>query len=440
MKEQEIRIIGGGLAGSEAALFLADHGCRVLLSEQKPVESSPAHRLPGLAELVCSTSLKSVLLDSPSGLFKEELRRLGSRLIPIADGCALPAGGALAVDPVEFSRRVTETVESHEGITLERSQIDDLPEDGYAIVATGPLTSDGLSGNIEDHFGSGRLSFYDAIAPTVTRESLDEETIFQASRYGKGEADYLNAPMDRETYEAFSSALAEAEAFPSQDFEKDIPYFESCLPVEVLASRGLETLRHGTLRPVGLIDPRNGKRPWAVLQLRAENREGSLWGLVGCQTKLRIGDQKRIFRMIPALRQAEFARHGAMHRNFFLDFPSTLTRFQESRRRGGLHFAGQMTGVEGYVESMGSGLMVARHLLDRLEGREAEIPPADTLAGALIRFLEEQSPGRSQPMNVNFGLLPPLETRIRSKKERKAKLAERSLDSLEAWLARRRSL
>ncbi len=437
MAKADVTIIGGGLAGSEAALFLAGKNYTVCLVEQKPVSQSPAHRLDGLAELVCSNSLKSRLMDTASGLYKEELRRLGSRLLPLADDSSLPAGGALAVDPVEFSRRVTEAVEAEANIHLERREVLGLPEEGPVIVATGPLTGEALSRSIEAHFGAERLSFYDAIAPTVTRESLDDSKLFQASRYGKGEADYLNALMEKESYDAFVAALAEAEAYPSHDFEKDVPYFESCLPVEVLAARGPETLRHGTLRPVGLQDPSTGRRPWAVLQLRAENREGTLWGLVGCQTKLRVSDQRRIFRMIPALAEAEFVRYGAMHRNFFLDYPSTLNSFQESRKGQGLYFAGQMTGVEGYVESMGSGLMAARHLSDRLAGREPGIPPVTTMVGALAAFLDGQTPGKSQPMNVSFGLLPPLAERVRDKKKRKGMLAERSLADLDAWLAHR---
>ncbi len=437
MAKADVTIIGGGLAGSEAALFLAHQNYTVCLVEQKPVAQSPAHRLDGLAELVCSNSLKSRLMDTASGLFKEELGRLGSRLLPLAEASALPAGGALAVDPAEFSRRVTEAVETESKICLERREVEELPEEGPVIIATGPLTGEALSRSIETHFGVGRLSFYDAIAPTVTRESLDDSKLFRASRYGKGEADYLNAVMDKDSYDAFVAALAEAEAYPAHEFEKDVPYFESCLPVEVLAARGPETLRHGTLRPVGLEDPSTGRRPWAVLQLRAENREGTLWGLVGCQTKIRVGDQRRIFRMIPALTEAEFVRYGAMHRNFFLDYPSTLTPFQESRKREGLFFAGQMTGVEGYVESMGSGLMAARHLCDRLQGREPGLPPATTMVGALAAFLDGQSPGKSQPMNVSFGLLPPLDERIRDKRKRKGLLAERSLADLDAWLANR---
>ena len=320
---------------------------------------------------------------------------------------------------------------------IRREELRAIPEGEAVILATGPLTSGPLGSAIEEHFGAGRLSFYDAIAPTITRESLDAGLSFRASRYGKGSADYINAPLDRETYEAFVAELAAAEPFPARDFEMDVPFFESCLPVEVLAARGPDTLRHGTLRPVGLEDPTTGRRPWAVLQLRQENRQGTLLGLVGCQTRLRQGDQRRIFRMIPALAGAEFVRYGAMHRNFFLDPPTTLSPFQESVKRPGLHFAGQMTGVEGYVESMGSGLLAARHLADRREGREPELPPEETLTGALARFLTGQEAGRSQPMNVNFGLLPPLAERERSKALRKKKMAERSLAALESWLASR---
>jgi len=433
-----VLVLGAGLAGSEAALFLASAGHPVTLLDQKPLARNAAQRLDGPAELVCSNSLKSTLMDSASGLFKEELKRLGSRLLPLAESCALPAGGALAVDPEEFTRAVEEALEAHPRIRRRTEQSHVLPGAEAVIVATGPLTGEELGRDIESHFGRGRLSFYDAIAPTVTRESLDESRLFRASRYGKGEADYLNAPLDRDEYEAFSAALAATEAYPAHDFEKEAPYFEACLPVEVIASRGPDTLRHGPLRPVGLEDPATGRRPWAVLQLRAENREATLWGLVGCQTKLRVGDQKRIFRLVPALARAEFARYGAMHRNFFLDFPSTLTRFQESRLRPGLYFAGQMTGVEGYVESMCSGLLAARHLVDRLAGLEPDIPPGTTLAGALVRFLEGQKEGSAQPMNVSFGLLPPLDERVRDKRRRKALLAERSLADLDAWLRERR--
>jgi methylenetetrahydrofolate--tRNA-(uracil-5-)-methyltransferase len=434
-----VTVIGGGLAGCEAALYLAAAGVPVRLCEQKPAQRSAAHRLDGLAELVCSNSLKSVRLDTAAGLLKAELLRLGSRLLPLAEGCALPAGSALAVDPQRFSAAVSETVASQACIELERGEQCALPEGpGPAIIATGPLTGERLGAAIEAHCGRGRLSFYDAIAPTVTRESLDESALFAASRYGKGEDDYLNAPMDRPTYEALCLALAEADRYPSRDFEREVPYFESCLPVEVLAARGIDTLRHGPFRPVGLLDPRTGRRPWAVVQLRRENAEGTLWSLVGCQTKLRHGEQERILRMIPALSRACIARYGGMHRNFFLDFPATLTPFQESQSRPGLYFAGQMMGVEGYVESMGSGLLAARHLLDRLRGREPALPPATTLMGALLRFLDGQTPGRAQPMNVNFGLLPLLPRPPGAPRAvHKEELARRSLADLEAWLASR---
>jgi methylenetetrahydrofolate--tRNA-(uracil-5-)-methyltransferase len=433
--KEPVTIVGAGLAGSEAALYLAAQGVSVRLHEQKPRAKSPAHRLDGPAELVCSNSLKSLRTDTAAGLFKSELKALGSRLIPIAEAMALPAGAALAVDPERFSAAVAEAIAASPEIELFAEELTELPKTQAAIVATGPLTGEALSRAIEDHFGSGRLSFYDAIAPTVTRASLDEEAMFAASRYGKGEADYLNAPLDRDCYLAFTAALAEAEAYPNHDFEAEVPYFESCLPIEVIAARGPETLSHGPFRPVGLEDPKTGKRPWAVLQLRREDRPGTLWGLVGCQTKLRVRDQGRIFRMIPALAEVEFVRYGAMHRNFFLDFPSTLTPEQESRRRPGLFFAGQMTGVEGYVESMGSGLMAARQIHARLRGDREAALPATTMTGALLGFLAGQEPGRSQPMNVSFGLLPPLAERVRGKAERRRRQAERARADLASWLA-----
>ena len=434
-----VRIIGAGLAGCEAALCLAAAGIHVRLQDQKPARRSPAHRLDGPAELVCSNSLKSVRLDSASGLYKEELRRLGSRLLPLAEACALPAGAALAVDPERFSARVAAVIAAEPGIERLDEEARELPR-GPAIVATGPLTSDALSAAIEAHFGTGRLSFFDAIAPSVTRDSLGSAGLYQASRYDKGTADYLNAALDRDCYDSFVAELAAAEPYPSRDFEENVPYFESCLPVEVIAARGPETLRFGPFRPVGLRDPSTGLLPHAVLQLRRENTEGTLWGLVGCQTRLRIPDQRRIFRIIPALAGAEFARYGAMHRNFFLDSPRCLDPFQESRQGPGLFFAGQMTGVEGYVESMGSGLLAARHLRDRLAGREPALPPATTLSGALARFLADQAPGQAQPMNVAFGLLPPLADERIGKAERKRRYGDRSLADLDAWLREQEGL
>jgi methylenetetrahydrofolate--tRNA-(uracil-5-)-methyltransferase len=432
---EKITIIGAGLAGCEAALFLADNGWQVDLREQKPEHSSAAHRLPGPAELVCSNSLKSIREDTASGLFKSELKLLGSRLLPLAEACSLPAGAALAVDPGLFSLEVQRALSASTGINLIPGEVNDLPQDGLLLVATGPLTGGPLAAAIESHFGSSRSSFYDAIAPTVTRASLNDDALFLASRYDKGDADYLNATLDREQYDLFVQALSEADALPAHEFEQGVPYFESCLPVEVIAGRGPETLRYGPFRPVGLRDPVTGQRPWAVLQLRRENREGTLWGLVGCQTKLRHGDQKRIFGIIPALAGAEFVRYGAMHRNFFLDFPSTLTRFQESLRREGLYFAGQMTGVEGYVESMGSGLLAARHILSRENGTEPTLPPLTTITGALVNFISQQEPGSSQPMNVAFGLLPPLTGPRLGKRERKAAYARRALQDMKNYLS-----
>jgi len=436
-----ILIIGGGLAGSEAALVLAAAGERVRLCEQKPAQRSPAHRLDGPAELVCSNSLKSTRLDSASGLLKAEMRRLGSRLLPLAEAGGLPAGAALAVDPARFSEAVAVALAAQPQIERVAGEVRALPPGGDCLVATGPLTSPALSAAIEAHFGLERLSFYDAIAPSVTRESLDVAALFAASRYDKGEADYLNAPLDRATYADFTAALAAAEPYPAKAFEQGVPYFESCLPVEVIAARGPESLRFGPLRPVGLRDPATGRRPHAVLQLRRENAAGTVWGLVGCQTRLRTGDQERIFRLVPALAAAEFVRYGAMHRNFFLDFPRALTPFQESQRQAGLFFAGQMTGVEGYVESMASGLLAARHLLARRRGEAPSLPPAATLLGALVGFLAGQAPGRAQPMNAAFGLLPPLAGRLPGgRAARKLAYAQRSLAALDAYLQTARDL
>lgn len=437
---EPILIVGAGLAGAEAALVLAAAGERVRLVEQKPAQRSPAHRLAGPAELVCSNSLKSTRLDSASGLLKEEMRRLGSRLLPLAEACALPAGAALAVDPAHFSEAVAAALAARVEIERVTEEVTALPAAGDCLIATGPLTSPALSAAIEAHFGAQRLSFYDAIAPSVTRESLDERALFTASRYDKGEADYLNAPLDRETYAAFTAALAAAEPYPAKDFEAGVPYFEACLPVEVIAARGPESLRFGPLRPVGLRDPATGRRPHAVLQLRRENAAGTVWGLVGCQTRLRTGDQARIFGLVPALAQAEFVRFGAMHRNFFLDFARALTPFQESRVQPGLFFAGQMTGVEGYVESMASGLLAARHLLARRRGRAPSLPPPETLLGALIAFLAGQAPGRAQPMNAAFGLLPPLAGRQPGRSARKLAHTQRALAALDARLQEERDL
>ena len=434
-----VTVVGAGLAGCEAALLLAAGGLSVRLHEQKPGRRSPAHRLDGPAELVCSNSLKSTRTDTAQGLLKAELRRLGSRLLHLAEACALPAGTALAVDPARFSEAVAAALDAEPRVEMVQGEAMALPDTtaAPAIVATGPLTSDALGAAIEAHVGRGRLSFYDAIAPTVTRESLDDARLFAASRYGKGDPDYLNAPLDEDEYHAFVAALTGAERFPPRDFEAGVPFFEACLPVEEIAVRGPETLAHGPMRPVGLTDPATGRRPHAVLQLRRENAAGTLWGLVGCQTQLKRGEQRRVFRLIPALARAEFARYGAVHRNFFLDWPAALTHFQESRCQAGLFFAGQMTGVEGYVESVASGLLAARHVLDQYFGRDPQLPPVTTLMGSLPRFLASQEPGRGQPMNVSFGLLPPLPGKRRGKRERGAAHARRSLADLEAWLASR---
>ena len=362
-----IKILGAGLAGCEAALWLAGHGHTVDLYEQKPHVYSPAHKLEGFAELVCSNSLKADRLESASGLLKAEMRRLGSSLLPIAARCSVAAGGALAVDRHEFSALVTAAVKAQPNIRLHLEEVTSIqPDDGLTLVATGPLTQGRLAEAIQQLTGGAQLSFYDAAAPIVTAESLDMTRVFAASRWGKGDADYLNCPFDKAGYEAFYQALVEAERAPLHDFDGDLTVYEGCMPVEVMARRGPDTMRFGPLRPVGLVDPATGHRPWANVQLRRENREGTLYNLVGFQTNLKFGEQKRVFSMIPGLEHAEFARYGVMHRNTFLNSPRLLLPTLNLRRYPNVYFAGQITGFEGYMESAASGLLAARALHARL--------------------------------------------------------------------------
>lgn len=429
-------VAGGGLAGCEAAWQLARAGIPVELAEMKPQRFSPAHKSPLLAELVCSNSLKASRIESAAGLLKEEMARLGSLLVPIARRCAVPAGGALAVDRDLFSQAVTGAVEKEPLITLTRRELDRIPE-GPAVIATGPLTSDKLAGEIEKLCGGG-LSFFDAAAPIVTRESIDMARCFTADRYGRGEGDgdYINCPMSKPEYEAFLEALLTAERAPLHGADASSPQvYEGCMPIEVLASRGRDAIRYGPMKPVGLVDPRTGHRPWAVLQLRTENRENTLYNLVGFQTNLKFGEQKRVFGMIPGLERAEFVRYGVMHRNTFLNAPRLLRWDFSLRQRPELFFAGQMTGVEGYMESAASGLLAGRSLARRLLGKEVRPLPETAMVGALSRYVSGYGGKDFQPMGANFGILPPLPQRIRDKRERYAGLAARALEDLGEYLS-----
>lgn len=427
---EKVTVVGAGLAGCEAAWQLARQGAAVELVEMKPQKFSPAHKSPGFAELVCSNSLKAARIESAAGLLKEEMRRLGSLLVPIAQRAAVPAGGALAVDREEFSRLVTEAIEANPLITLRREELLALPE-GPAIVATGPLTAPGLSQAIQALCG-GALSFFDAAAPIVTKESIDMNKCFAASRYGRGEEDYINCPMNKAEYEAFAQALLQAERAPVHGFDSRGPkVYEGCMPIEVLASRGGDAIRFGPMKPVGLVDPRTGHRPWAVVQLRTENREKSLYNLVGFQTNLKFGEQRRVFTMIPGLERAEFARYGVMHRNTFLNSPQLLAGDFSLRDRPRLFFAGQITGVEGYMESASSGIMAGVNMARRLQGKKPLVLPETTMIGALSRYVSGYEGKDFQPMGANFGILPPLGEKIRDKRERYAALARRSLKALD---------
>jgi methylenetetrahydrofolate--tRNA-(uracil-5-)-methyltransferase len=424
-------IVGGGLAGCEAAWQLARRGVAVTLHEMRPVRTTAVHQTEDLAELVCSNSLRGNDLDQAAGLLKEEMRRLGSLIIRVADEVRVPAGSALAVDRNLFARRVTELVAAQPGVTIHRGEIETIPGDAVTIVATGPLTSESLAREIADFVGQAHLYFYDAVSPVAEADTIDFARTFRASRYGKGGDDYLNCPMTEEEYRAFFEALVTAERAPLHDFERKL-YFEGCLPLEVIASRGPETLLFGPLKPVGLRDPRTGRRPFAVVQLRQDNLAASHYSLVGFQTQLKWGEQKRILRMIPGLQNAEFVRFGMIHRNTYVNAPTTLEPTFETRRRRGLFFAGQMSGVEGYVESAASGLVAGIGAASRSRGLEPVALPDDTALGALGRYIARSDPARYQPTNIAFGLLPELTRRIRDKARRRRALAERALASLEA--------
>ena len=431
----EIKILGAGLAGCEAALWLANQGVQVHLYEQKPLHFSPAHQKEGFAELICSNSLKAERLDSASGLLKEEMRLMGSSLLGCAEKTRVAAGGALAVDRDAFSQEVTQLVENHPNITLHRQRVEQIDERAPVLVATGPLTDGPLAADIQRLIGGQSLSFYDAAAPIVTAESLDMEKVFAASRYGRGEADYLNCPFNKAEYEAFYEALSTAERAPLHDFDADgnLTVYEGCMPIEVMAGRGPDTMRFGPLRPGGLTDPRTGHRAWANVQLRSENRQNTMYNLVGFQTNLKFGEQKRVFSLIPGLEHAEFVRYGVMHRNTFLNSPKLMAENLALKAHPNVWFAGQITGFEGYMESAACGLLAARSILAALEGKTMTPPPADTMCGALIRYITSENKD-FQPMGSNMGILPPLETHIRDKRERYAALAERAVADMKAWL------
>ena len=425
----KVKVVGAGLAGVEAAWALAERGIEVELFEMKPKKFSPAHHMPTFAELVCSNSLKAKRLESAAGLLKEEMRLLGSLCMLCADECAVPAGGALAVDREKFSLLVTEKINAHPLITVINEEVTEIPS-GNVIIAAGPLASESLSESISSLCGAG-LFFFDAAAPIVTKESVDDEFSFSASRYDRGgDDDYINCPMNKEEYEAFHEALINAESAELHAFDKRKDVYEGCMPIEVMASRGKDTIRFGPLKPVGLRDPKTGHRPWAVLQLRKENKNGTLYNLVGFQTNLKFPEQKRVFSMIPALHNAEFVRYGVMHRNTYIDSPRLLSGDFSFRTRKDLFFAGQITGVEGYMESAASGIMAGINTARRLDGKETLVLPEDTMIGALSRYISDESVVNFQPMGANFGVLPPIEPKIRDKKERYFALANRGIDSL----------
>jgi len=436
MHHPSLTVIGGGLAGSEAAWQAANRGVDVTLYEMRPTASTPAHKTDLLAELVCSNSLGSNLPDRAPGLLKDELRRLGSLIMRCADAHAVPAGGALAVGREAFARAVTAAVEAHPRIHLERREITHLPAEGYVIVTTGPLTSDTLAQEIVALAGEERLYFYDAMAPIVALESIDQTKTFRASRYDRGEADYINCPMMREEYDRFVEALLGAETIPLRDFEReDARFFEACLPVEVLARRGHNALAYGPLKPVGLRDPHTGRRPYAVVQLRQDNLAGTLYNLVGFQTNLRWSEQKRVFGMIPGLEHAEWVRYGQMHRNTFVNAPALLEPTMRWRTRPGLYMAGQIVGTEGYVGSTASGLLAGINAARALHGRDEVVFPATTMLGALARYVSTPQGTSFQPMKPNMGLLPPMEASPHRKRDRNAAHAERSHEDLEAFIA-----
>lgn len=430
----KITVIGAGLAGCEAAHKLSSLGFSVRICEMKPEKRTPAQKSDGFAELVCSNSLKAMRLESAAGLLKEEMRRLGSITMEAAEKTAVAAGGALAVDRELFSKYITEKIKSDPNIEIVTGEVTELPSEGIVIVATGPLTSDALAESLRQKFG-GTLSFFDAVAPIVVADSIDMNRVFMGARYDRGEADYINCPMERDEYDAFYDALVSAERASLHDFDvADPKVYEGCMPIEVMAGRGRDTLRYGPLRPVGLIDPHTGRRPWANIQLRKENAAGTMYNIVGFQTNLKFGEQKRVFSMIPGLEHAEFVRYGVMHRDTFMDSPRLLSKSLSLKSEPRLFFAGQFTGVEGYTESAATGILAGINAARFASGEEPLVLPPETMLGALVNYITDESVGNFQPMGANMGILPPLEKKIRHKDERYAALAERAIAGLEAVL------
>ncbi len=421
-------VLGGGLAGCEAAMQLANRGIKVELFEMKPLKKTPAHKSDLFAELVCSNSLKAKRVDSAAGLLKEEMRKLGSVCLAAADKSSVDAGGALAVDRDIFSQLITNEIKNNPNITVINEVVERIPNDCVTVIATGPLTDGKLAEEISKLSENGNLSFFDAAAPIVTAESIDMSVAFTASRYGKGTDDYINCPFNKEEYEAFHKELINAESAPLKDFDTPFKVYEGCMPIEVLAKRGEDSIRFGPLKPVGLKDPRTGHRPWAVVQLRKENQSGSLYNIVGFQTNLKFPEQKRVFSMIPGLSNAEFIRYGVMHRNSFIDSPRLLNKNLSLKKNNKIFFAGQLSGVEGYMESAASGIVAGINAAAEILGKKPLILPEFSMIGALLNYICDATVSDFQPMGANFGILPPLDCKIRDKRERYMALAERSLN------------
>ncbi|KRT87900.1 FADH(2)-oxidizing methylenetetrahydrofolate--tRNA-(uracil(54)-C(5))-methyltransferase TrmFO [Bacillus paralicheniformis] len=426
---QTVNVIGAGLAGSEAAWQLAKRGINVRLYEMRPVKQTPAHHTDKFAELVCSNSLRANSLTNAVGVLKEEMRVLDSAIIAAADECSVPAGGALAVDRHEFAANVTEKVKNHPNVTVLNEEVTEIPE-GPTIIATGPLTSESLSAKLRELTGEDYLYFYDAAAPIVEKDSLDMDKVYLKSRYDKGEAAYLNCPMTEEEFDRFYDALVSAETVPLKEFEKEI-FFEGCMPIEVMAKRGKKTMLFGPMKPVGLEDPKTGKRPYAVVQLRQDDAAGTLYNIVGFQTHLKWGDQKEVLRLIPGLEQAEIVRYGVMHRNTFINSPSLLKATYQFKKRDDLFFAGQMTGVEGYVESAASGLVAGINAARLIQGKEPVTFSNETAIGSMAHYITETNKKNFQPMNANFGLFKELGVKIKNKQERNEQFASRALETIQ---------